>query len=683
MPRLNLLTLVCLLTLFAVGCSGEAVSIENAMTTMPALEAATETPPQVTLSPDFHLPRDADEVGWLTHGRGAVESLAFSPDGRILATGHNNGDIILWEMSTGKELQLLTHPQSQSGGLDLAFNADGSLLAVAEAFVGQVTLWNVSSGEKLRSLAAEGGRGQPLTDVAFSPDGSLLVAAQSSGQSLEPAGQTFVWQTADWQQLYVLEDAAPPVVFSPNGRQLITLSGIALAAWMPDLEPALIAQWDLQSGERIDEISVDGFVVGLALSPDGKILAANVVEMGSDASIPYTALLDVASGATLHRLPAPEGVQGPDALEFRPDGSQLAVGYQPNRVVVWDTTSGEAARDLVGPADWLRHPAFSPDGTLLAGDSSDGRILFWHTGEEAAAGGVNITVQSLNGEPLLEALLQLHPTNRERLLDFIATVPDPLPNDLAHPQAVFFQPREPFSQNTLVVSRSDGYVEREAAIANPGSNDRITNVICLRNGEQTSCTPEADVWSVSLPAETLAFVPLRIPSEPGDALTILFIPDREPERYQPGSSMLLLFVEQDPPPHLEYLEAPAREKLYDGCDFAHVQSHLDANRPIQIPGAQKRGMRLYLIFQTCDPVAEELVQLVPIVDRSRVIDLPDDVWRMPVRLANPATVIEIDTQLLGDADEFQIAVVPVGESVRRVPDWWGWFPFTQAVSLID
>jgi hypothetical protein len=294
-----------------------------------------------------------------------------------------------------------------------------------------------------------------------------------------------------------------------------------------------------------------------------------------------------------------------------------------------------------------------------------------------------IRVQRLEAESLSEALLQLHPTNRERLLDFITTVPDPLPNDLAHPQAVFFQPREPFLQNTLVVGRSDGYVVREAAIANPGSNDRTTNVLCLRNGEQTSCTPEVDVWSVALPAETLAFVPLRIPAEPGDALTILFMPGREPERYQPGSSMLLLFVEQDPPPHPEYVEAPARKRVYDGCDFANIQTHLDATQPIHIPGTQKRGTRLYLIFQTCEPVGEDLIQLIPIVDRSRVVNLPGDVWQMPVRLAYPASVIEIDTQLLGDANEFQIAVVPVGETVRQVPDWWGWFPFTQAISFTD
>lgn len=303
--------------------------------------------------------------------------------------------------------------------------------------------------------------------------------------------------------------------------------------------------------------------------------------------------------------------------------------------------------------------------------------------EDDAASNTAISVQHLDAAPLSEALPQLHATNRERLVDFISSVPDPLPNELAHPQAVFFDPRLPLSRNTLIVDPTDGHVIKEIAVANPGTNDRQTNVICLRNGEQTGCTREVNVWSVSLPAQTLAFVPVYILAAPGDMLTFLFIPDRESERFDPASSMLWLFVSQGPPRPSKYVEAPAHEKLYDGCDFALLQPTLDTTESISIPGTQKRGTRLYLVFQTCEPVVGELVQLIPIADRSRVVNLPAAVWQMPVRLAYPATVITIDTQLLGDIEEFQIAVVPLGEGARRVPDWWGWFPFTHAVSFTD
>lgn len=178
--------------------------------------------------------------------------------------------------------------------------------------------------------------------------------------------------------------------------------------------------------------------------------------------------------------------------------------------------------------------------------------------EGGAVSNAAINVQHLDATPLSEALSQLHPTNRERLVDFISSVPDPLPNELAHPQAVFFDPRLPLSRNTLIVDSTNGHVVKEIAVANPGSNDRQTNVICLRNGDQADCTQEVNVWSVSLPAQSLAFVPVDISAAPGDMLTFLFIPDRESERFDPAASMLWLLVAQEPPRPSKYVEAPAQ-----------------------------------------------------------------------------------------------------------------------------
>ncbi len=277
---------------------------------------------------------------------------------------------------------MLPHPESEGGGVaDLAYNADGSLLAVTEAYIGRVVLWDIASGKQMRTLEAEGHAGHALTEVAFSPDGSLLAAAVDSGQSLEPAGRTYVWRTADWQPLYVLEDAGPPVAFSPDSEQLYAVSGISIVAWDLDLEPGPIVRWDLATGTRTAEIPVDGFVVYQALSPDGAILAANAIKMGVTG---FTLLLEPETNAILYTLPIPDGITGPDTLNFSPNGALLAVGYQPNRVVIWDTETGTAVRDLTGPADWLGHPTFSPDGIHLAAESSDERILFWEIPSEPA-----------------------------------------------------------------------------------------------------------------------------------------------------------------------------------------------------------------------------------------------------------------------------------------------------------
>ena len=373
MRRPIFIFLVTLIILSINACQAELAREESAIGGSSTLPEATEIMPTTPLSAALHLADDTTEYGWLTHNHGKVESLVFSPDGRTLATGHNSGDVVLWDMATGEVLHVFPYPQSQGSGLDLAFNADGSLLAVAEQNAGRIMLWDVPNGEMLRSLAAE----SPLNNVAFSPDNLLLAAAKSSGQSPKPDGRTFVWDTESWQKVYTFEDAAPPVIFRPDGKQLITRSGVEMVAWKPDQQPAPLLYWDLASGQRTSATRLNDYVTGMTLSPDGTLLALNVIDMAPNTLFPATLILNLTNGAVSQALPMPEGVQGPDTLAFSPDNSELAVSYQPNRIIIWDTATGNPLRDLQGPADWLQYPAFTPDGALLAAASSDGRILFW------------------------------------------------------------------------------------------------------------------------------------------------------------------------------------------------------------------------------------------------------------------------------------------------------------------
>ncbi len=424
--------LILLAALWLAGCSPQVdrspsmeptafslATVTEELTATATLEKTTEPTQEATVSPDFHLPGDADGVEWLAHHRGRVESLAFSPDGCILAVGFGSGDVVLRDMATGTELHVLPHPDATGGGVaDLDFNPDSTLLAVTEAYIGRVALWDVASGEQLRTLEAEGYPGHALMEVEFSPDGSLLTASVSSGQHPEPDGRTFVWRTAGWERLYVLEDAGPPVAFTPDSGQLYAVSGISLVAWDLDKEPGPIIRWDLATGTPTGEILVDGFVVYQTLSPDGTMLAANVIKMGATS---FTLLLDPEIGAILHTLPLPSGSEhsAPDRLGFSPNGALLAVGYQPNRVVIWDTETGTAVRDIIGPADWLGRPTFSPDGINLAASSSDERILFWEIPSGPAAEPV---MPAKTGTPtsMPDATATLRPPESSSLLDLLA-----------------------------------------------------------------------------------------------------------------------------------------------------------------------------------------------------------------------------------------------------------------------
>lgn len=370
-------TLLCSLwMLFTIGCRGEVANVELSPTMTQASEVATAIIPETGEAEPFRLPRSGDDYGWLTHNLGKITALAFSTDGARLATAHAEGDVALWEAASGEQIRLLPHPDSGGGAINaVSFSAAGDRLAVADSSGGQITVWDVDRGEVVQVLTAE----PPLIALAFSPDDSLLVAGKSSGQSLEPAGRTFVWQTEDWQLMHVLEDAASPVAFTSDGRQLITRSGVALVVWTPDQEPAPLVYWDLASGQRIAELPMSAFAIWLASSPDGKMLAVNVLQMGPDVPPPATLLLDAESGEALYTLPGPDGTQGPDRLAFSPDSSLLVASYQPDKLILWDTSTGTKLRELQGPADWLQYPVFSPDGRLLAAASSDGRLLFWET----------------------------------------------------------------------------------------------------------------------------------------------------------------------------------------------------------------------------------------------------------------------------------------------------------------
>jgi WD40 repeat protein len=116
-----------------------------------------------------------------------VRSLAFSADGRLLASGADNWDIRLWDMSSGAEVRQLQGHIARVNSL--AFHADGRTLASA-GWDGTVRFWHIATGRELMVLRCAA----PLIHaVAFSPDGRILVAG---GERQSGRGDVFFWRTA-------------------------------------------------------------------------------------------------------------------------------------------------------------------------------------------------------------------------------------------------------------------------------------------------------------------------------------------------------------------------------------------------------------------------------------------------------------------------------------------------------
>lgn len=340
-----------------------------------------EAAPQAGMStalPGFRPP-EAEEPGWLFHGSGdRLPPIAFSPDGMMLATGHGDGSVRLWDLASGGQVREL--PAAAGGELAaVAFSPDRRFVAAAGPVSGTVDLWRAATGEWVKTL--EGGAG--LSDVTFSGDGRLLAGGIARGDTRSALGQVIIWETETWTVEQVLADVAPDAFFGREGTTLATVSGVPLAAMGANIEPGAVVLWDASSGQQAQQFGVGGYIAGMDYHAGEGLVAANVLQ-STQAEPGYaslTVLLDVGSGEVLHSLPAPaEGGALPlfvEEVALSPDASLVAVGYQPDQIGIWEVARGELLRTVATPAEWLRHPTFSPDGTLLAAASADGRILLW------------------------------------------------------------------------------------------------------------------------------------------------------------------------------------------------------------------------------------------------------------------------------------------------------------------
>jgi RNA polymerase sigma factor (sigma-70 family) len=365
-----------------------------------------------------------------------INAIAFSPDGKLLATDSAN-EIILWEAATGKVRRRIV-PQKEGVIASLAFTPDGKTL-LAGSPGDKVHVWDVVTGRELRQLdsristmlSPDGkmivgetgpnifqlfdfatgqalfpdrpGHDAPVNAVAYSPDGNLLVSAGENRQ-------IWLWETATGKPVRrIRETSVRGVAFSPDGQRLALLSPGRDDYESGDETPGEdIRIREVATGKELFRLAPGDLhgVNALAYSPDGKLLVTAdwKSSTGKDAGICNLSVWDASSGRLLRRLAIP-GIY-PWCLAFRGDGRTVAVGGADSSPIrLWDLTRGE---EVLSPHTKERDVlslAFSPDGRTLVSGGVDRVVRLWEvaTGKEILA---------LKGHPYLVAAVAFSPDGR-------------------------------------------------------------------------------------------------------------------------------------------------------------------------------------------------------------------------------------------------------------------------------
>jgi WD40 repeat protein len=339
-----------------------------------------------------------------------ISSLAFSPDGKLLASGGGDGLIRFWDAATGAPRQVLSDLTGRVA--EVAFRPDGATLASTEwhSETPSIRLWDVNTGaERLRCRRDGGLHNIGGGPVVFSPDGKTLASA-------EEMGQVVLWDAVTGKKIAELgrHDGTiscyphvRQVAFAPDGRTL------ASCGW-----DGAVRLWDTLRHQPLRVLrSADTAVSAIAFTPDGRrLVSGGGVRVPEDPNDPVKdgaiRVWDVASGNQLFSLRDPDTRIGFFSLALSPDGRTLAASSG-GVSRLWDLTEGKPLRPLGGRRNrswWVHSLAFSPDGKTLAG-ASHNAIALWETATgrlltptpEETNGGISSVVLSQDGRLLAVA----------------------------------------------------------------------------------------------------------------------------------------------------------------------------------------------------------------------------------------------------------------------------------------
>ncbi len=285
----------------------------------------------------------------LSNQKKPINSVAFSPDGKIIAGGSTDGNVKLWETDSGKQIRsLIRHPYPI---ISVAFSPDGNILS-AGSDSGSIALWDMNYKEKIRTLGEHEGK---VWSIIFSSDGKFLVSS-SEDKTIR------LRDMESGKEMKVLRGHTGSV----NSIALSRDNKI-LASGSSD---GTIIIWDIKTSEIIKKIKTDP-INSIDFSPDGKYIAGGSI----DGKIK---VWDLESTTEIISLMSQKGSVGiGSCLHFSPDGRLIAFGSSDSSLTIIELSSGKVVGDLKLHKKGINSIAFSPDGKIIASAGDDNEIKLW------------------------------------------------------------------------------------------------------------------------------------------------------------------------------------------------------------------------------------------------------------------------------------------------------------------
>ena len=351
------------------------------------------------------------QAGVLNSAASTVTSVAFSPDGKVLAAaadspgGDGSGEVQLWDVANRQQMgNPLTDPSPHNGVRAMAFSPDGKILAIG--IDDTVELWDETTRRHIGDLITGNTEFTAVSVAKFSPDGKILAIGRNDGTIQ-------LWDVAHRRQLgpsISLAGGVEPdgtvnqvaaMAFTSDGKTLATLT-------TSDSSAGAVELWKVATHHQIG----NPFVLtgtpnpqpqAMAFSPDGTIVAVGGygVQLWDVVTRKYIASLE---------SPADPGIVV-DAVAFSHEGRILAIGNRDGTTETWNVTTRQTVGPLLTSTSAVASIAFGPDGQTLATGNDDGTVHLWDASLESPFTG-NQNVGSIAVNPVsgnLAATVPDHP----------------------------------------------------------------------------------------------------------------------------------------------------------------------------------------------------------------------------------------------------------------------------------